>query len=1204
MSTPTAVEDVFLSALRKAGPEEREAYLEQACGGDPELRRRVERLLRARAEAGDFLEQPAVQLGATVDPAPGGEGERPDVSPPAEAVGSVIGPYKLLQKLGEGGMGTVWVAEQHQPVKRRVALKVVKPGMDSAQVLRRFEAERQALALMDHNHIAKVFDAGATPSGRPYFVMELVPGVPITRYCDELSLPLRERLGLFVPVCQAIQHAHQKGVIHRDVKPSNVLVCMQDGRQMAKVIDFGVAKALHQKLTDETMMTEFGAIVGTLEYMSPEQAEMSPLGVDTRADVYALGVLLYELLTGTTPLDRRRLKSAALTEMLRLIREEEPPRPSTRLTESKETLAAVAAHRRTEPGRLAKELRGELDWIVMRCLEKDRTRRYETANALARDVERHLADEPVEACPPSAAYRLRKFARRNKTALAIAGLILFCITLVGGIGGWAVRDRDARQREAAHEQQVREAALDEQVKRELDEADALIVQGKWPEALTAVQRMEKLLAAAGRGKIPARLQEIHNDLAMVQRLEDIYAQPKAEEFFNGREQDAAYGRAFADYGIDVASLPALEAAGRIRARRIRQELIRGLDFWSLARKYANNKGPPSWKQLLAVAKAADEDRWRNGLRDALAAEDQNAPQALAASADVRRLPPQTLVLLGRTLREFAPEKALPILREAHWHHPGDLWINDSLGVLCMASLRPPQYDEALRFYTAALSLRPGNPCMMAQVGHALLGKGALEEALATFDKVIELKPDKRDAWWGRGTTYLKLGQPEKALAQFSRVIEQDPKDSRARGYRGWAHNYLHEYDKALADCSRAIELDPNLAWVWRERGIAYVSRMQWDKGLADCSKAIELDPKDAAAWNNRGRAYAGLTRRDKAMTDYTKAIELNPSDAAPWHNRGIENAALKQWDKAIADYTKAIELDPKNARTWGNRGVAYDALAQGEKAIPDFDKAIDLDPKYARAWSNRGLAYARLGQWEKALAGFNKAIELDPGYANAWRNRGRAYHQLNKWDEALADLNKALELGPKLADAWNIRGVVRERLKQWDEAVADASKALELQPDNPMFQNHLAWLLCIRPEPDKRGPHRAVELSEKAVKAQPKNAAFQDTLGVARYRAGDSSGAVTALQEAVKLFDEAKDFEPGAGGSLFFLAMARQKAGHGPEARRAYDRALAWLRANRQALEKNAWAADEMRRFQAEAEEVLGIEKSKGTTSPEESSGR
>src|SRR5262249_35966339 len=300
---------------------ERSAYLEQACGGDDALRRRVEGLLQGYEQAGSFLQRPVPNLAGTADagPGPSAEGENGSQSESAvpaapgicEGPGSRIGAYELLQKLGEGGMGTVWVAEQTEPVKRRVALKVIKPGMDSTQVLRRFEAERQALALMDHTHIAKVFDAGTTPEGRPYFVMELVKGAPITKYCDELHLPIRERLELFVPVCQAIQHAHQKGIIHRDIKPSNVLVAIQDGKPVAKVIDFGVAKALHQRLTEESVYTEIGQMVGTLEYMSPEQAELSVLDIDTRADIYALGALLYELLTGSTPLDRKRLHSAA-----------------------------------------------------------------------------------------------------------------------------------------------------------------------------------------------------------------------------------------------------------------------------------------------------------------------------------------------------------------------------------------------------------------------------------------------------------------------------------------------------------------------------------------------------------------------------------------------------------------------------------------------------------------------------------------------------------------------------------------------------------------------------------------------------------------------------------------------------------------------------------------------------------------------------
>jgi serine/threonine protein kinase len=403
---------------------------------------------------------------------------QPATAPPlvSEALGTRIGPYKLLQLLGQGGMGSVYVAEQSEPVKRRVALKVIKPGMDSAQVLRRFEAERQALALMDHTNIARVFEAGTADSGRPYFVMELVQGIPITRYCDELHLTVRQRLELFGSVCQAIQHAHQKGIIHRDIKPSNVLVCMQDGKPVPKVIDFGLAKALHQPLTEATMYTEVGAVVGTLEYMSPEQAEMSPLGVDTRTDVYALGVLLYELLTGTTPLDRKRLRSAGLVERVRIIKEEEPPRPSTRLSQSKQTLADLATRRRTEPGRLRREVSGELDWIVMKCLEKDRTNRYESAGALARDVERYLHDEQVEACPPGRRYRLGKFLRRNRTWVTAAVLVL--AALLAGVGGttwgWvrAERERDDKSRALEAEKLARartREALDEMSSRVIED---------------------------------------------------------------------------------------------------------------------------------------------------------------------------------------------------------------------------------------------------------------------------------------------------------------------------------------------------------------------------------------------------------------------------------------------------------------------------------------------------------------------------------------------------------------------------------------------------------------------------------------------------------------------------------------------------------------------------------------------------------------
>jgi serine/threonine protein kinase len=371
-----------------------------------------------------------------------------------EQAGTVIGPYKLLQQIGEGGMGVVWMAEQLEPVRRKVALKLIKPGMDSRQVVGRFEAERQALALMDHPNIAKVLDAGATGGepggvspGRPYFVMELVKGVPITTYCDENLLTPQERLQLLVPVCQAIQHAHQKGIIHRDIKPSNVLIASYDGKPVVKVIDFGVAKAVGQPLTERTMFTSFGGIVGTLEYMAPEQAEFNALDIDTRSDIYSLGVLMYELLTGTTPLTKQRLKNVAMSEVLRLIREEEPQKPSTRLSESKESLASISAQRKTEPAKLRKLVRGELDWIVMKALEKDRERRYESANSLAQDLQRYLADEPVQACPPSKWYRLRKSVRRHKIALTTVSLVAAALVAGTAVSVWqAVRATHAEQR--------------------------------------------------------------------------------------------------------------------------------------------------------------------------------------------------------------------------------------------------------------------------------------------------------------------------------------------------------------------------------------------------------------------------------------------------------------------------------------------------------------------------------------------------------------------------------------------------------------------------------------------------------------------------------------------------------------------------------------------------------------------------------------
>jgi tetratricopeptide (TPR) repeat protein/serine/threonine protein kinase len=1124
---PVNEHDLFIAALKIEDPAGRSAYLDQACGVDAELRQRVDALLKALAAAGSFLQQPAADAAATADSSPAGASLS---HAPTEGPGTVIGPYKLLQQIGEGGMGTVFMAEQTQPVQRKVALKLIKAGMDSRQVIARFEAERQALAMMDHVNIARVLDAGTIgseprPSGsgaaeplpygrgseRPYFVMELVHGVPITKYCDDNHLTPRQRLELFVPVCQAIQHAHQKGIIHRDIKPSNVMVTLYDGKPVPKVIDFGVAKATEQKLTERTLFTQYGTMVGTLEYMSPEQAEMSALGVDTRSDIFSLGVLLYELLTGSTPLTHKRMKEAAYGEILRLIKEEEPPKPSTRLSDSGEALASISAQRHMEPAKLAKLVRGELDWIVMKTLEKDRNRRYETANGLAMDVQRYLADEAVQACPPSVWYRFRKFARRNKVGLAVVGLILFFIVLLGGGGGWVMRDRAAREEKVLRDRAGRRTVLEQAVLRALEETETASRRDRLPETAAALKRAEELLASGECSEeLGARVRQWRTDLDLVDRLEAIRLRRATlvDGKFDSRTADRDYAATFGEAGLGVVGEEADAAAGRVRASAVSAQLVAALDDWATV---TNDPRRRAW--LLAVARHADPDPWRDRFRDLKVWGDRAALAALASEllrdeAQLGKQKPQLLAALGAALQSTKADLA-PLLAAAQARHPDDFWLNLQLG----SALRvAKQWNEAVGYCRVAVALRPNSTAAHNNLGNALYGKRQLDEAIREYRTAIELEHKGAAAHYNLGNALRDKKQLDEAIRELRTAIDLDPEYFQAHNNIGNALYVKKQLDEAIREFRTAIDLDPTNALSHNNLGNALREKKQLDEAIREYRTAIELDPKFVAAHYNLGNALRDKKQLDEAICELRTAIKLDPKYALAHSSLGVALCHKKQLEEAIREYRTAIDLDPKDAAAHSNLGNALRDKKQLDEAVREYRTAIDLDPKSAPAHSSLGYALYVKKQLHDAIREYRTAIDLDPKDAAAHSALGSVLRSNKQLDEAIRAFRTAIDLDPKYAKAHNNLGAVLYEKKQLDEAIRAFRTAIDLDPKYANAHGGLGHALH-----DKKQLDEAIREFRTAIDLQSDFAEAHCGLGQALEHQGKFAQALTEWRRGHEL---------------------------------------------------------------------------------------
>lgn len=1205
------IEAIF-SAARLTDPADRAAFLDEVCGDDALLRGRIERFLDAQSELGSFLESSA-----------GAERVAIDLPPAvAEHPGTMIGPYKLLEPIGEGGMGTVWMAQQSEPIKRRVAIKLIKPGMDSEQVLARFDAERQALALMDHPNIAKVFDAGSisvgsrqsavgseerqtglptancllpTADGRPYFVMELVKGIPITKYCDEHHLTPRQRLELFIPVCHAIQHAHQKGIIHRDIKPSNVLVAMYDDRPVPKVIDFGLAKATGQQLTEATLHTNFGAVVGTLEYMSPEQASFNQLDVDTRSDIYSLGVLLYELLAGSPPFSKKDLEKAGVLEMLRVIREQEPSKPSTKLSSS-DALPSLSANRGTEPSRLTKLVRGELDWIVMKTLEKDRSRRYETANGFALDLQRYLADEQVLACPPSMGYRLRKFGRRNRLKLVAAAVLATASLVVIGSIGWAVRDREARQADAAKQEAARRAQLEAGIARSLEEAARSYQRDQLPEAMGSVTYAEKLLGGGDvREELTGEVRGWRTDLEMAARLVEISFElaPDGKDL---RNADRLYREEFRQYGLDVDALDPAEVAKRVAQSRIAPHLVAALDNWLLARQSPGQMPTLTAvdQNLLNIARRADPDPVRDRIRAALQQRDDKPLREFGRFETYSVLPPATLLLLETILNHtrntfLGGMQHEEMLREAQRLHPDNFMITARLAFRLSEvtttskfhSLMDGNAEEAAGYFRAALAMRPNSVWVRIKLGMALTyqPRHKLVEAESEYREAIRLQPDNAWAHFHLGVNLRRQRKWADAEAElktaFALKNALDFHELSVLGDVLASQGKTAEAESVFRIVRQEARRRPSFGTYFAHTGNVFLGL--WPDEAERYFRAdVGINPNDAEA---RNRLDAAIQRRhaanDWSLTRFLKGeskfYATHTRDHYVWEHGLAQQCVEKQWYAAAARmYKELLTVRPDlTAFLFPAACVATRAgTGQGQDDPP-------IDEQKSAEWRQQALAWLRadldlrrnspgpsrvhsriwLEIWKSQpdLAGLRDATaiaKLSEGERQAceslWSEVDSRLRQFEnvKVDHTFGNVLSPIGSSPDDPDAHVLIGNNLYRLTKYDEAMAAFKEAIRLKPDHADAHKGLGHALI-----SKGKPVEAEASYREAIRLKPENAEGHSGLGLALQKQDKLIEALASCREAIRI-------KPDFAGAYEVLGAVLSKQGKPVEAEAAFRVAL------------------------------------------------